>query len=119
MAQIQDQILSEGSLNMIIEQMNDKIQPIVQILGTKVMASKRIRSVIWDGQTMCQHCIFVPEELEDMYNEGKLDKYTVIKLVSYSVNMLTKKENMPVILVNELTILKQGKASSMFDKVTI
>lgn len=103
-----EEYLSEGSLDIILEQMNDKLHPIVQLLGTKVMANNRIRSVIWDGQKLCQHCIFISEDLEKLHNENQLDKFTVVRLEQYSVSSLPKKENMPVILVMRLTVLKPG-----------
>lgn len=103
-----EEYLSEGSLDIILQQSNDKLNPIVQILGTKVMSNNRLRSVIYDGQTICQHCIFVSDELDKLHHEGKLEKFTVVKLEQYNVSSLPKKENMPVILVSAITVLKSG-----------
>lgn len=99
--------LSQGSLDVILEQRNEHLRPIVQILGTKVMANNKIRTVISDGNSMCQHCILFSEDVESQHNSGLLDKYTVVRLERYSLSSLPKKD-IPVLLVNQLTILKKG-----------
>ncbi|UXI21867.1 hypothetical protein NH340_JMT07811 [Sarcoptes scabiei] len=99
--------LSEGSLDIILEQRNEHLRPIVQILGTKVMANNRIRAVIFDSQTLCQHCILVCDDIEEKYNLGLLEKFTVVRIEQYNVSSL-KKDNIPVLLVNQLTVIKKG-----------
>ncbi|KAI2807224.1 60S acidic ribosomal protein P1 [Blomia tropicalis] len=101
--------LSEGSIDMILEQKNDNLKPIVQILGSKKMANSRIRAVISDGLKMCQHCILLSEEIDKQYEDGLLSKFTVIRLEQYQISSLAKKDNLPVILVTRLAIVKKGE----------
>ncbi|KAH9425869.1 60S acidic ribosomal protein P1 [Dermatophagoides pteronyssinus] len=101
--------LSDGSLDLILEQRNQNLQPIVQILGAKMMANNRLRAVVFDGRTICQHCIMVSEEIESLFQEGQLDKFTIIRLQQYSVSSIPKKDNIPVILVQQLEILQKGE----------
>lgn len=108
--------LSDGSLDLILEQRNQNLQPIVQILGAKMMANNRLRAVVFDGRTICQHCIMVSEEIESLFQEGQLDKFTIIRLQQYSVSSIPKKDNIPVILVQQLEILQKGLFIFYFEK---
>lgn len=100
--------LSDGSLDLILEQRNLNLRPIVQVLGAKVLANNRLRVVVFDGRTLCQHCIMIAEEMENLFNQGQLDKFTIIRLEQYSVSSIPKKENTPVILVQKVEIIKNG-----------
>lgn len=100
--------LSDGSLDLILEQRNQNLRPIVQILGAKMLPNNRFRAVVFDGRTICQHCIMISEEIETLFNEGQLDKFTIVCLEQYSVSSIPKKDNIPVILVQQLKVLKKG-----------
>ena len=102
-------VLSDGCLDMMLQQKNDSLNPIVQILGTKIMNNNRIRAVISDGVSMCQHCIFFSEEIEQQHNDGLLSKFTIVRLDQYTISALPKKENLPIILVNKMTYIMSGK----------
>lgn len=101
--------LSNGSIDLIIEHRELNLRPIVQLLVSKIMSNNNhIRAVIFDGKTVCQHCIFVSTEIDRLYNEGKLENFTIIRLEHYSISSIPKRNNIPVILVNQIQILRKG-----------
>ena len=116
--------LSVGTLDTIFESKNCSLAPVVQVLCTKAMSNGRLRAVINDGRTLFQHCIITEECTSAGGDDGKLlaaaldDKYAVVRLKDYSISSLPKKDNMPVLLVNQLEVIKLGKhhRSGYFDK---
>ena len=72
------------------------------------MSEGKIRSVIYDGESLCQHCIFIGEDIIKLYNDGLLNKYAVIRLDDYTVSPLSKKENLPIIVVQKIALIIQG-----------
>lgn len=110
--------LSDGALDIILQANKNEQQqpqsPLVQLLATKVMQNGRIRAVISDGKTKCSQCVFMSEEIEQLYEQGNLEKYTVIRLDEFTIysNPTTANKTIqgqPVILVHQLTIIKPGK----------
>ena len=109
MANLGSNYLSDGSLDQITKEKNGNLNPIMQILGTKVMTNNRIRSVISDGTALCQHCIFISDDIMQLYNNGQLEKFTVVRFDRYTISSLPSKSDIPVVLVNDMTVLKPGK----------
>lgn len=100
--------LSEGAIELILSKQNETLKPIVQILGTKTMNSGRVRVVVWDTNSIAQHCVLLSEEVDDMMNTGKLEKFSVIRLDDYSVSTLPNKGDIPVLLVTSVVPIKSG-----------
>ena len=97
-------VLSAGSLDQILEEKNTSLKPYVQVVGAKVLSENRSRIVIWDGTSICQHCITGTEA----HTEGAFEKYSVIRLDEYSLSGLPKKDNIQIILVNKITLMAKG-----------
>lgn len=112
--------LSDGSLDTILASKNTALAPVVQILCCKTMSNNRVRAVIYDGRTLFQHCIIVKmdgdeEEMKDnkeVTDDEEISKFTVVRLDEYAVSAMPKKENMLVLLVSKMTVLKHGKLLS-------
>ncbi|KAH9417485.1 Vacuolar protein sorting-associated protein 53 [Dermatophagoides pteronyssinus] len=104
-----EKLIKNRLLDLILEQRRQSDQqPIVQILGSKIMSNNHIRAIVFDGQTICQHCIFISSEIDQQYSDGKLEKFTIIRLKQYSLSSIPKKDNIPVILVQQIEILRNG-----------
>lgn len=103
--------LSEGSIDTIVTSKNTALSPVVQILCCKTMNNNRVRAVIYDGKTLFQHCIIITKnEGENVKSEDdeSFAKFTIVCLDEYAISSMPKKENMPVLLVSKMTVIKQG-----------
>ena len=99
--------LSDGSIDMMVQQKDDTLIPIVQILGTKQLSGNRVRVVISDGATTNQHCLLYSEEITQMHTDGLLSRFTVVRFDQYTITVVPQ-NGLTVIQVFKITIIKRG-----------
>ncbi len=112
--------LSEGVIEqMVTEKRGNLPGPLVQVLSTKPMANGRLRAVISDGVTTCQHCIFLSTErggqptLADPFGAPEEDdlqvaNFSVVRLDDYNLSELADK-GITIIMVPKVTTVLDGE----------
>src|SRR5690625_4566467 len=83
-----DQCLSEGSLNLILEHAEKGLKPTLQVLTARPLSNRRIRLALSDGETVCQLCLLVGDEMHSLFNRNQLEKFTVVRLDHYELGSI-------------------------------
>src|SRR5699024_12710357 len=61
--------------------------------STKYLSPKRIRVLLSDGKTLSSNSMFVSDQIDNLYRQNKLEKFTVIRLEQYLVDSLPTNSN--------------------------
>ncbi|XP_055851551.1 replication protein A 70 kDa DNA-binding subunit [Episyrphus balteatus] len=103
--------LSTGCMEMIMTG-GDCEKPVLQILGTKKISggdNERYRLLVSDGKYLNSFAMLATQ-LNDLYKEGNLVEYTIIRVDRYITSMVNKSDKVDkrVLIILELTVLNHG-----------
>ncbi|XP_055906413.1 replication protein A 70 kDa DNA-binding subunit [Eupeodes corollae] len=103
--------LTTGCMEMIMTG-GDCEKPVLQILGTKKISggeNERYRLLVSDGKYLNSFAMLATQ-LNDLYKEGNLVEYTIIRVDRYITSMVNKSDKVDkrVLIILELTVMNHG-----------
>lgn len=105
-----DLVLSRGCISQIVRGQNVD-RPVVQLLAYKALNDasgneNRFRFIITDGEASHAYAMMINGELIERIKKGEFEKFTVVRLDSYTANHVNSDKT--VIVLQEITVLAPG-----------
>lgn len=102
-----DKLLTDGLLELVLKEKNNRLNPIVQILNSQSITPLKIQVHLSDGKSCISNCYFSSEKLDKYFCSGKLQQYTVVSLNRFE--FAETLEDGTTMIVKEVSILKPGQ----------